>query len=118
MKIDRPQVLSPDLESREAKKFLKGDTFKTVATVKQSPTAEPQPSRKARVTSTNPKGATPRTTKKALNIPQPRVIDERAICKFMLELPLPLRRKIKQASIDTGISMNGLIVSLLDQAYA
>lgn len=133
MKMTRPAVTSPNLDCPEVRAYLEGAT--PVST--QAPTQATEKTSEQKPVSMSPhirtqmseqkskmqKSPAPKSAvkskpnKKELIIPDSVVIDEKASGKFLVEMPKVLRQNIKQKSLDTGKSMNELILSVLNQAF-
>ncbi len=133
MKITRPDIPNLNLDRPEVHVFLEGAAPSSVREPAQASEkmSEQKPQRISAPRSTQntelktksqkspaPKTATkPGSGKKELVMPESIVIDEKAIGKFLVDMPRVLRQKIKQKSLDTGKSMNELIITVLTQAF-
>jgi predicted nucleic acid-binding Zn-ribbon protein len=134
MKMARPTVPPPNLDSPEARAFIEGAASSSSEQVPahasekktmQKPANKREHRRKQNsetrnkmlLSSTKKTAAKAAANKKELVIPDSIVIDDKAVGKFLLEVPKVLRQKIKQKSLDTGKSMNELIITVLSQAF-
>jgi hypothetical protein len=104
-KESKPRAAKPAKTAKPAKKAPA--TKKTEAPA--TPAVKPAKAAKKETAPAAP-------VRRELIIPE-ATVNDRAIGKFNVEMPITLRKQIKQASLNTGRSMNELIISVLDQAF-
>lgn len=133
MKMTRPAVTTPNLDSTAVQAYLEGAAPSSIQMPTQAPekilvqkperisvsrnTQKAEPKTKLRQTPAQKSSVKALTKRKELVMPETVVIDEKAIGKFLVDMPMVLRQKIKQKSLDTGRSMNELIITVLTQAF-
>jgi len=108
MKMSRPTVTAPDLDSPAVQAYLEGSAT-SLPPEEQKTKKQHSPAKESAINA--------KANKKELIIPDSIVIDKNAIGKFLVDMPKSLRQRIKQKSLDTGKSMNELIITVLSQAF-